>query len=113
MPSNLRISIIIVGFVLLFITSFILKKGRIPVKYSLIWFFAGIIILLVGLVPDFLWSISKVLGFMTVSNMIIGAFILILLLITMSLTIIVSGQKTKITLLIQEISMLKESNHEK
>lgn len=113
MSSNLRLSIIIVGLILLFITVFILKKGRMPVKYSLVWFFASFIILLIGLVPNFLWTISKTIGFMTVANMITGVFILILLLITMFLTIIVSGQKKKITLLIQEISILKEKENEK
>ena len=41
------------------------------------------------------------------SNLIIGIFIFILLMITISLTVITSGQKRKTTLLIQEVSMLK------
>ncbi len=113
MSNDLRLAVVIVGIVLVLITVMILKKGRMPVKYSLIWLFSGIVIMLVGLVPRFWEGISKSLGFLTISNMIIGVFIFILLLITMSLTIIVSGQKKKITLLIQEISLLKENSHEK
>ena len=113
MSSNLRFFVTIVGVALVLITAIILKKGRVPVKYSLIWFFSGAVIVLVGLVPGFLENISKSLGFLTISNMIIGVFIIILLLITMSLTIIVSGQKKKITLLIQEISILKEKYDER
>lgn len=113
MSANLRLTMIIIGVILLGITILILKKGRMPIKYSLIWFFSEAIIILVGLVPNFLWSISKSLGFMTIANMISGTFILIFLLITMSLTVIVSGQKKKITLLIQEISILKEKLNEK
>ena len=41
-------------------------------------------------------------------NLVIGIIIGILLFLTMSLTIITSGQRKKITLLIQEVSMLKE-----
>ena len=41
------------------------------------------------------------------SNMVIAMFIFILLMITIMLTIIVSGQQKKITLLIQELSILK------
>ena len=42
------------------------------------------------------------------SNMLIGILIAMLIFITISLTIIVSGQKYRITLLTQELSMLKE-----
>lgn len=108
MSNNLRLSTIMVGLILIIITTTILKKGRIPVKYSLIWFLSGIIIVLVGLMPSLVGAISSLLGFVTISNMITGVFIFILLLITMSLTIIASGQKKKITLLIQEVSSLKE-----
>ena len=108
MSFNLRLGIILVAILLFIIIFVILKRGRIPVKYSLIWFFSSLLILLVGIVPQIFISFSKMLGFMTMSNMIIGIFIFILLLITVSLTVIVSGQKKKITLLIQEISLLKE-----
>ena len=47
------------------------------------------------------------------SNMVIGVFIVILIFITMSLTVIVSSQKNKINLLIQEVSMLKQEIKDK
>ncbi len=108
MTVSLRCGLVLVSLILLIIIFIILKKGRIPVKYSLIWIFASIIILLLGLIPNLFWSISKFIGFVTMSNMIIGIFIFVLLLITLSLTVIVSGQKKKNTLLIQEISILKQ-----
>ena len=42
------------------------------------------------------------------SNMMVGIFIFLLLIITLELTIIVSSQRKKITTLIQEVSLLKE-----
>ncbi len=108
MSFNLRLGIIVTSILLLFIIFIILKKGRMPIKYSLIWFFSSILILLVGLTPQIFINFSKKLGFVTMSNMVVGIFIIILLLITISLTVIVSGQKKKTTLLIQEISLLKE-----
>ena len=45
--------------------------------------------------------------------MVIGVFIVILIFITMSLTVIVSTQKNKINLLIQEVSMLKQEIKDK
>ena len=110
MSISLRIAVILVAIILILITLMSVKKERMPVKYSLIWLFSGFIILFVGLVPSTITIISNLLGFENMSNMVIGLFIFVLLLITMALTIIVSKQKKIITLLIQEISILKEKN---
>ena len=107
--KSLIILLIIFSIVLLIITTSVLKKGRIPIKYSLVWYFSAIILLIVALVPQFLELVASLFGFETISNLIIGVLISLLLFITMSLTIIVSGQKKKITLLIQEVSMLKSA----
>ncbi|WP_294561626.1 DUF2304 domain-containing protein [uncultured Traorella sp.] len=113
MSTNLRIMMLIVA-ILLFISVFIaLKKGRMPLKYSLVWLFPDIILLLISCAPLSLWKFTELIGFQTVSNLVVGIFILMLFFITISLTIIVSGQNTKITLLIQEISLLKEKVREK
>ena len=63
---------------------------------------------MVAIFPSGLVFLANSLGFETMSNLVIGIIIGILLFLTMSLTIITSGQRKKITLLIQEVSMLKE-----
>lgn len=114
MNVNLRLGIITVSLVLLLIVLINLKREKIPVKYALIWVLSSFIIFLIGVLPGMFMWLANLLGFVTMSNMVIGMFIFILLIITMALTIIVSGQKRKITLLIQEVSILKEKvNHEK
>ena len=86
MDISLRISLIVFGLVLIYVTTKALKKGRMPIKYSLLWYFCSIIVLLV---------------------LIIAIVITLLLFLTMSLTIITAGQNKKIIMLIQEVSMLK------
>jgi hypothetical protein len=115
MSSNLRLWVFTVAFAMILVIIQILKKGRMPVKYSLVWFLSAAIIMIVAIFPSILSSIAALMGFATISNMVIGMILVILLFITMALTIIVSGQKEKIRLLIQEISMLKEkvNNNEK
>lgn len=108
MSISLRLGLIVVALLLIITTLVILKKDRMPIKYSLIWIFSSFLILLVSLIPGAFGIISNYLGFVTMSNMVIGIFIFILLMISISLTVIVSGQKKKITLLIQELSILKE-----
>ncbi len=102
------LTVVATGLLLLFITLYLLKKGRIPVKFSLLWIFISIILLVVGLFPEIISSIAGIFGFKTMSNMLIGILIAMLMFITIALTIIVSGQKYRITLLTQELSMLKE-----
>ena len=108
MSLKLVIESLILIVILTITILIILKKGRISVKYSLVWIFSILIILIATLIPNFMQIIANFLGFQTMSNMIFCLLILLLLFICMSLTIIVSGQKEKIKLLIQEVSMLKE-----
>ena len=109
MSLKLIISLIIYSIILIYITTIFLRNGKIPIKYSLPWYFCAIIILVLAVLPFIIEFIANILGFQTLSNLIIGVIISSLLLfLTMSLTIIISGQNKKITLLIQEVSMLKQ-----
>lgn len=108
MSKSLAITLLFISLLLFILITVILKKGRIPEKYALLWYAVSSIILFLSIVPNFFSFISKNLGFNVMSNFIIGVFIGLLLLLVMALTIIVSGQKKKITLLIQEISLMKE-----
>ena len=108
MSLSLRITLLIFSLLLIVITTMVLKKGRIPVKYSLLWYFSAIIILLLSIFPFVIRWVADLFGFEAISSMVTGILITILLFLTMSLTIITSGQRHKIALLIQEISLLKE-----
>lgn len=108
MNINTRIAIFLVALILSIIILIVLKKDKIPVRYSLLWWMGVIVLLLLVIFPNIFIFFTRLLGFETISNMIIGVFIVIILFITISLTIIVSGQRKKIALLIQEISLLKD-----
>lgn len=110
MSINLRILLFIFSLFCFIITGVLLKKEKIPVKYSLVWILTATVILLVSVFPEFLYMVTKLLGFQTTSNMIIGIILCLLLTITVILTIIVSRQNKRITLLIQEVSLLKKGN---
>ena len=58
-------------------------------------------------------SFANLLGFEVGSNMIFAGLIAMLIFINIALTVIVSGQSSKIRLLIQEVSMLKGKIDEK
>lgn len=107
MSISLTITLILVSLFIIILTTYFLKKGRIPEKYSLLWYCFALIILLVGIFPNLFSFISSKLGFQVMSNLIISIIIGLLILLTMALTIMIAGQKKKTTLLIQEISLLK------
>lgn len=114
MNDSLRLAVIIASLLLFILITYILKKGRIPIKYALVWYFSALIILLTAVIPTIMSSLAHLVGFETLSNMVLCALILMLMFITLILTIIVAGQTTKIRMLIQEISILKnEINNKK
>ncbi|MDH6367896.1 MULTISPECIES: DUF2304 domain-containing protein [unclassified Breznakia] len=107
MSSHLRVGVFLGGLIILLIILHLLKKGRVPIKFSIPWFLAPLLLFLVALFPDVVVLFTQFLGFQTMANMVIGILIFILIILSISLTVIVSGQKTKIQLLIQEVSIMK------
>ena len=112
MSLKLSITLIVFSIFLLLLTTYFLRKGNIPEKYSLLWYAFSLMIMLVGIFPNVFISVSRKLGFEVMSNLIIGIIIGLLILLTMALTIMIAGQKKKTTLLIQEISILKKELEE-
>lgn len=107
MQIKLVVLMIVISTILFVITSVILKKGRIPEKYALLWYAMVVLIFLFALFPNLFVKIAKSLGFYPMSSFIIGIFIGMLVLMVMALTVMAAGQKKKTTLLIQELSILK------
>ena len=108
MSFILRFCLLVFSVILSIITTTVLKRGRMPIKYSLLWYFSSVIIIILSLFPFVIEWIASLFGFTTLSNLIVAVLISILLFLTMALTIITAGQRKKTTLLIQEISLLKE-----
>lgn len=101
------ISLLFILSILTIITIFVRKK-KILVKYSIIWYLTCLFLLILVLFPNLLNLITNLLGIQIASNMIFALIIGFLFVITISLSIIVSEQKEQIKLLIQEVSLLKE-----
>ena len=107
MSSSLKIISVLFCLVIIGIILYIVKKGRISIKYSLIWFFSMFVLLLLILIPNLLSFLTHLMGVEIASNLIFALIIAVLIFINISLTIIVSGQNDKIRLLVQEISLIK------
>ena len=108
MSINLQIVSCLFILTILTIIIYILRKGKITIKYALIWLTAAFILLLFLIFPNLFILLTNILGFSIGSNMIFAGLIAMLIFINIVLTVIVSGQNNKIRLLIQEVSLLKE-----
>ena len=90
---------------------YLMKKGKIFIKYSFVWLLPCFLLLICTIAPGFLAWVTKFLGFQTGSNMVFAMLTSLLMIITLALTVIVSNQKNQIRLLVQEISILKERDN--
>lgn len=109
MSNNLKIISLIFIIILLLIVTFFTKKNRITIKYSIIWYGCIFILSLFVIFPNILVWLTKLFQVQVASNLLFALILGFLFTITISLTIIVSGQKEKIRILTQEISILKSS----
>ncbi len=50
------------GLLIFLVTLQLLRRGRIPVKFSILWFIVAVILLVVGIFPNFIVLISTRIG---------------------------------------------------
>lgn len=113
MSSVFRLEMVLLALLLISLIIVILKKKYLLIKYSTVWLLSSFLILVFAFFPSFMNYIANALGFEVLSNMIFLIIFGILFFITLSLTIIVSSQRKKIDLLIQEVSILKSKSNYK
>lgn len=108
MSINLRmfLFLVVISFILLILHT--IKKKRLLLKYSLLWLASALLMIISILFPHFLTLLSNLLGIELVSNLVFLIGFLILLVLTFVLTIIVSEQKRKIILIVQELGIIKK-----
>jgi len=87
---------------------FFLKKNALSLKYSLIWMFSAVAMIIISIFPDIIWIPLDFLGFEVFSNAIFSLIIGFIIIIALSLTSIVSKQATKIKQLAQVIALMEK-----
>ncbi|MBR2712263.1 MAG: DUF2304 domain-containing protein [Bacilli bacterium] len=100
-------ALIFILFLFILVTYYV-KKNKISVKYSIVWYLCLFTLTLFTIFPNLLGYVTKLFGIQVSSNFIFAFMIGVLFIITLSLTIIVSEQQEKIRILIQEVSILKK-----
>lgn len=108
MSLSLTFSFLFLILILFSSVIYLLYKGRMPVKFCLFWLLVCIILFMVCIFPNVIVSLANIVGFISMPNLVIGILFTLLFFICIVLTVMISGQKVKTTLLIQELSLLKK-----
>lgn len=103
---TLRIAVVIACIVFLIAVSRQVARGKLLLKYSLLWMTLAVVSILAALFPQPVFAMANFLGFEAPSNFIFLAGLFFLLAICLSLSIIVSKQALRIKTLVQEHALI-------
>lgn len=109
MDLKLKIFLLLILFLQLILIVKTIRLKRLSMRYGGFWIFILIILSFVVIFPEILFKLSDFLGFEVASNMIFLVGFFFLFSIIFILTTSLSKQNNKIKILIQELSILKES----
>ncbi len=104
----LRISLAVVLLLFTVIVFSLLRKQKLNLKYTLLWLFSDLIMIVLVIFPDLIGLVAGLLGVASIPNtvfMIAGGMGLLILL---SLTVIVSTVTNRLYRLSQSVALLEE-----
>lgn len=109
MMTDLFRIILLLGVLLyLLLILILMRRGRMSLKYSLIWFLSGVVLLVCALFPQIIRFFTRLIGVYSDVNAVFFVGVCFLLLIILSLTSIVSGQSERIRMLVQTQAILEK-----
>jgi hypothetical protein len=106
MSLSLYVVLIVLCICFFLLVVRMVKKGKLAIRYSMLWFFLALIILIFAIFPNAAFAVSNFFGFETTSNFFLLIAVFFLLWITLNLSVIVSKQSEYIRSLVQTISLL-------
>ena len=105
---TLRLDMFLGAVVFLVVILWLLKKGRLTVRYSIIWLMAGGALLVFAVFPYIVLVLRDWLNIEMPVNVIFTLVLAFVLLLLLSLSTIVSGFAEKLKRLAQENALLEE-----
>jgi hypothetical protein len=101
-----------VVFSILFLIAVVemVRKNKLQEKYSLLWIFMSIILLILSIVPRLIDVLARWLDIKNPPSLLFLFGLVYLLIYNLHMTAVVSKQSERITKLAQEITLLKHEN---
>ncbi len=108
MTTVFRIILLVCVLVYLLVILALMRRGRMSLKYSLIWFLSGVIMLICAIFPQVIRFFTRLMGIYSDTNAVFFIGVCFLILIVLSLTSIASGQSERIRTLVQTQAILEK-----
>ncbi len=110
MVMSKTLQLILIGVMVIYFIMLItlLKRNRISLKYSLLWLFSGVVLLVLALFPKLLNIGARIIGIYNPVNALFAVVIFCIIMLLISLTSIVSKQSEKNKKLVQELGLLEK-----
>ena len=108
MHISLNIVLIIITLIYIFLILKSIRKKKLQMSFSVFWLITGILLIIELLIPNLVENISKILGFEVPANMVFCLTIFVSFYLIFNLTIGLSKENKKNTMLVQEVSILKK-----
>lgn len=108
MTTLFRIILLVGVFCYLLLIIWLMKKGRLSLKYTLVWFFSGIVMLVCVVFPGLVGTVTKLIGVYSEVNAVFFVGVCFLLLIILFLTSVASGLSERVRTLTQTQAMLEQ-----
>ncbi len=86
----------------------LIRRGRLKERYSLLWLFAGLVLLVLSSSRELLEFVSHRLGIYYAPSFLFLLAFLFLLLITLHFSVVISGLSEKNKRLAQDIALLRQ-----
>ena len=102
-------ALIAIGFMVFILD--LIRRGRLQERYSVIWFLAGLVMLVGAAFPGLLEVVASALGVRDTNVALFTLLILFLVALAVNFSVIISGQAKQITRLSQE-NALAEADRE-
>lgn len=108
MSNTLQIFMLIAVAVYFALLIYFLRRKRIILKYSLLWLFSGVVMLLLAVFPNILDGIAKLVGIASPVNALFAIALFCVIMILMSMTAIVSRLNDQLLHLAQVNALLEK-----
>lgn len=98
---------------LLFLIFELIRRGKLKERYSLLWLFSGIVLLVLSLSRSLLEYFSRLVGIYYPPSLLFLIAFVFLLFITMHFSVVISGLTEKNKKLAQQIALLRQEIEER
>ncbi len=108
MTSNLKLALILITLIYLCLILKNIKDKKLQLSFSTFWIVSGLLLIVAIVTPNLIEWLTKTLGFEIPANMLFCITIFVAFYLIFNLMVKLSKESEKNTILIQEISLLKD-----